>query len=76
MYTRMVLTVVFWCSRMPFDAHGCVSTLMNVTFYAKTLIERDKSVHECRFMNECIFAFQFEFGVNKSIFSGNEQQKV
>ena len=52
----MVLTVVFWRSRRPFDAHCCVSTLMNVT-YAKILIERDKSIHECRFMNECIFAF-------------------
>ena len=32
---------------MPFDANGCVSKLVNVTFYAKNLNERDKSVNEC-----------------------------
>ena len=39
MYSRMVLMVVCWCYRMPLDANGCVSTLMNVTFYAKMVIE-------------------------------------
>ena len=43
----MMLMVVFWRYRMPFDALGCVSTLMNVTFYAKILIESDKSIDEC-----------------------------
>ena len=62
MYTRTVLMVVFWRYRMPFDAHGCVSTLMNVT-YAKILIERDRGIDV------------FEVGVNDSIFSGNEQQR-
>ena len=48
----MVLMVIFWRCRMPFDAHGCVSTLMNVTFCAKKiLIERDKRTDECRFIN-------------------------
>ena len=46
----MVLMVVFWHYRMPFDAHGYVFTLMNVTFYAKILIERDKSIEECQFI--------------------------
>ena len=50
MYSKMVLIVVFWRFRMTFDAHGCVSTLMNVTFYVKILIERDKSIDECRFI--------------------------
>ena len=50
MYTKIVLMVVFWGYRMPFDAHGCVSTLMKVTFHAKILIERDKSIDECRFI--------------------------
>ena len=56
MYTRMVLMVVFWDYRMPFDAHGCVSTLMNVTFWAKILIERDKSIDECRFIKMNAFS--------------------
>ena len=35
MCSRMVLMVVCGHYRMPFDANGCASTLMNVTFYAK-----------------------------------------
>ena len=47
----MELMVVFWRYRMPFDAHGCVCTLMTVNFYAKKkLIERDKSIDECQFI--------------------------
>ena len=40
----MVLTVVFWRYRMPFDAHVCVSKLINGTLYANNLIERDRSI--------------------------------
>ena len=40
----MVLMVEIWGYRMPFDAHGCVFTLMNITFYAKILIERGESI--------------------------------
>ena len=62
---------------MPFDAHGCVSTLMNVTFYAKILFEHDKSIDECRFIKMNVFLNnEFAVGINNSIFSGNEQQKV
>ena len=35
--------VVFWRYKKPFGAHGCVSTLIIVT-YAKVLMERDKSI--------------------------------
>ena len=56
MYTRMVLMVVFWRYRMPFDAHGCVSILINDTCYAKILIERDKSIDECRFIKMNAFS--------------------
>ena len=45
---------------MPFDANSCVSTLVNVDWI--------KWIYFC--VNE------FEVGVNDSIFSGNEQQKV
>ena len=56
----MVLMVVCWRYGMPFDANNCVSTLMNV--------DRIKLLYFC--VNE------FEVGVNDSIFSGNEQQKI
>ena len=45
----MVLMDVFWRYIIPCDAHGCVSTLMNVT-YVNILIERNKSVDESRFI--------------------------
>ena len=51
----MVLMVVFWRHRMPVDAHGCASTLMNIT-YAKILIEHDKSIDECRFIKVNAFS--------------------
>ena len=44
----MVLMVVYWRYRMPLDANGCISTLMNVTFNAKMVIESDRSVNKCR----------------------------
>ena len=47
-YSRMVLMVVCCDYRMTLDTNGCVSTLMNVAFYAKIEIECDKSVNECR----------------------------
>ena len=44
----MVLMVVCCRYRMPFDANGCVSTLMNVSFYAKILVVSDRNVNEYR----------------------------
>ena len=44
MYSTMVSIVAYWRYGMPLDAGGCVSTLMNLSFYAKMLIESDKSV--------------------------------
>ena len=60
MYSRIVLMVICWHYGMPFGANGCVSTLMNV-HWTKWMYFR---------VNE------FEFGVNVSILSGSEQQKV
>ena len=60
MYIRMVLMVVCWRYRTPFDATGSVSTLVNVDWI--------------KWMYFCVD--EFEVGVNDSIFSGNEQQKV
>ena len=74
----MVLMVVCCRYRMPFDANGCVSTLMNVNFYAKKmLIESDRSINEWRLNKMNVFCVnEFEVGVNDSIFSGNKQLKV
>ena len=56
MYSRMVLMVVCCRYRMHFDANGCLSTLMFVTFYAKKmLIESDRSVNECRLNKMNVF---------------------
>ena len=60
MYSRIVLMVVCCQYRMLFDVNGCVSTLVNVNWIKWMYF----SINE------------FEVGVNDSIFSGNEQQKV
>ena len=60
MYSRIVLMVVCRRYEMPFDANDCVSTLMNVDWI--------------KWMYFCVN--EFDIGVNDSIFSGDEQQKV
>ena len=60
MYSRMVLMVACWRYRMPIDANGCVFNLVNVDWIKQMYFR----------VNE------FEVGVNDSIFSSNEQQKV
>ena len=55
MYSGMVLMVVCWHF---FHANGCISMLMNVTFYAKILNEGVKSVNECRFNKMNVFSRQ------------------
>ena len=56
----MVLMVVCWRYRMPFDTNGYVYTPVNVN-WIKPMYFRGN---------------EFEDGVNDCIFSGNEQQKV
>ena len=60
MYSRMVLMVVYWRYRMPFQTNGSVSTLVNIDWM--------------KWMYFC--ANEFEVGVDDSIFFGNDQQKV
>ena len=60
MYSRMVLMVICWRYGMSFDANGCVSTPVNVDWI--------------KWMYFCVN--ELEVGVDDSIFSGNEQQKV
>ena len=52
----MALMVVSWRDWMPFDANGCLSVVMNVTFYEKKLIERENSLNECRFNKMNVFS--------------------
>ena len=52
--------VVRWRYGMPFDANGCLPALVYVDWI--------------KWMYFCVN--EFEVGVNDSIFSGNEQQKV
>ena len=54
-YMEMLLMIVCCRYRMPFDANGCISTLMIVTFYAKMLIENDRNVNECRLNKMDVF---------------------
>ena len=56
----MVLMVVRWRYGMPFDTNGCLPKLMNVDWIKWMYFSVD----------------EFEVGINDSIFSGNEQQKV
>ena len=49
MYTRMVLMVVCWRYRMPFDASGYVSTLVNVDWIKWMLWELKASVNDSIF---------------------------
>ena len=60
MYSRMVLMVVCWCDRMPFDANGGVCTLV--------IVDWRKLMY--------LYVNEFDVGVNDNIFSGNEQQKA
>ena len=60
MYSRIVLMVVCWHYGMPFDANACVSSLVNVDWIKWMYF----------------YGNEFEIGVNDSIFSSNEQQKV
>ena len=56
----MVLLVVCWRYRMPFDANGCVFTLVN-GYWIKWMY---------------FYVNEFGVGINDRIFSGSEQQKV
>ena len=56
----MVLIVVYWCYRMPFQTNGSVSTLVNIDWMKWMYF----------------YANEFEVGIDDRIFFGNDQQKV
>ena len=60
MYSWMVLMVVCWRYRMPFDENGCLSTLVNV--------------NSIKWMYFYVNEFEVILGIEG--ISGNEQQKV
>ena len=56
MYSRMVLMLVCWRYGMPFDANGCVSTLVNIDW-----------VKECVFASSLRLALMIEYFLEMNI---------
>ena len=56
----------------------CQLTLLNIDTYSNILIESSINTNEMysRVNEELIYVIDITFGINESIFSGNEQQKV
>ena len=59
-------------------AFVCQLTLSNIDTYSNTLIESSINTNEMysRVNEKLIYVIDITFGINESIFSGNEQQKV
>ena len=56
----------------------CQLTLLNIDTYSNILIESSINTNEMfsRVNEKRIYVIDITFGINESIFSGNEQQKV
>ena len=68
-------------SRAPhlyFICYGTELTLLNIDTYSNILIESSSNTNEMfsRVNEKRIYVIDITFGINESIFSGNEQQKV
>ena len=59
-------------------AFVCQLTLLNIDTYSNILIESSINTNEMysRVNEKLIYVIDITFGINESIFSGNEQQKV
>ena len=59
-------------------AFVCQLTLLNIDTYSNILIESSINTNEmyCRVNEKLIYVIDITFGINESIFSGNEQQNV
>lgn len=59
-------------------AFVCQLTLLNIDTYSNILIESSINTNEMfsRVNEKRIYVIDITFGINESIFSGNEQQKV
>ena len=64
--------------KMSERAFVCQLTLLNIDTYSNILIESSINTNKMysRVNEKPIFAIDITFGINESIFSGNEQQKV
>ena len=73
----MLMTITFRL-KMSERAFVCQLTLLNIDTYSNILIESSINTNEMfsRVNEKRIYVIDITFGTNKSIFSGNEQQKV
>ena len=64
--------------KMSERAFVCQLTLLNIDTYSNILIESSINTNEMfsRVNEKRIYVIDITFGINESIFSGNEQQKV
>ena len=64
--------------KMSERAFVCQLTLLNIDTYSNILIESSINTNEMfsRVNEKRIYVNDITFGINESIFSGNEQQKV
>ena len=64
--------------KMSERAFVCELMLLNIDTYSNILIESSINTNEMysRVNKKLIYVIDITFGINKSIFSGNEQQKV
>ena len=73
----MLMTIKFPL-KMSERAFVCQLTLLNIDTYSNILIESSINTNEMfsRVNEKRIYHIDITFGINESIFSGNEQQKV
>ena len=73
----MLMTIKFLL-KMSERAFVCQLTLLNIDTYSNILIESSINTNEMfsRVNEKRIYVIDITFGINESIFSGNEQQKV
>ena len=73
----MLMTIKFPL-KMSERAFVCQLTLMNIDTYSNILIESSINTNDMfsRVNEKRIYVIDITFGINESIFSGNEQQKV
>ena len=73
----MLMTIKFPL-KMSERAFVCQLALLNIDTYSNILIESSINTNEMfsRVNEKCIYVIDITFGINESIFSGNEQQKM
>lgn len=74
----LLLMTIKFPLKMPQRAFVCQLTLLNIDTYSNILIESSINTNEMfsRVNEKRIYFIDITFGINESIFSGNEQQKV